>query len=90
MLFWDSKATGNPVLILNFLHWQYHVSLMTFDRCKPGSTKVPFLYIYLAFPGSSHGKESIYNAGDTEDVGWDDPLEKEMASHSGILAWKIP
>ena len=64
MLFWDSKATGNPVLILNFLHWQYHVSLMTFDRCKPGSTKVPFLYIYLAFPGSSHGKESDCNAGD--------------------------
>ena len=23
-------------------------------------------------------------------LGWDDPLEKEMAIHSGILAWKIP
>ena len=22
--------------------------------------------------------------------GWDDPLEKEMATHSSILAWKIP
>ena len=22
--------------------------------------------------------------------GWEDPLEKEMASHSTILAWKIP
>ena len=21
---------------------------------------------------------------------WDDPLEKEMATHSSILAWKIP
>ena len=21
---------------------------------------------------------------------WEDPLEKEMATHSGILAWKIP
>ena len=21
---------------------------------------------------------------------WDDPLEKEMAAHSSILAWKIP
>ena len=21
---------------------------------------------------------------------WDDPLEKEMATHSGILAWKMP
>ena len=23
-------------------------------------------------------------------LGWGDPLEKEMASHSSILAWKIP
>ena len=23
-------------------------------------------------------------------LGWDGPLEKEMASHSSILAWKIP
>ena len=22
--------------------------------------------------------------------GWEDPLEKEMATHSSILAWKIP
>ena len=22
--------------------------------------------------------------------GWEDPLEKEMAAHSSILAWKIP
>ena len=23
-------------------------------------------------------------------LGWKDPLEKEMATHSSILAWKIP
>ena len=23
-------------------------------------------------------------------LGWEDPLEKEMAIHSNILAWKIP
>ena len=23
-------------------------------------------------------------------LGWEDPLEKEMAAHSIILAWKIP
>ena len=22
-------------------------------------------------------------------LGWEDPLEKEMATHSSILAWKI-
>ena len=23
-------------------------------------------------------------------VGWEDPLEKEMATHTSILAWEIP
>ena len=23
-------------------------------------------------------------------LGWEDPLEKSMATHSSILAWKIP
>ena len=25
-----------------------------------------------------------------EFLGWEDPLEKEMATHSSILAWEIP
>ena len=23
-------------------------------------------------------------------LGWEDPLEKELATHSNILAWRIP
>ena len=34
------------------------------------------------------------NAEDTRDtvqsLGWEDPLKKEMTTHSSILAWKIP
>ena len=25
-----------------------------------------------------------------QSLGWEDPLEQEMATHSNILAWKIP
>ena len=25
-----------------------------------------------------------------QSLGWEDPLEKEMATYSGILAWRIP
>ena len=25
-----------------------------------------------------------------QSLGWGDPLEKEMATHSSILAWRIP
>ena len=41
----------------------------------------------MGFPGGSDGKESACNAGD---LGQEDPLEKEMATHSSILAWRIP
>ena len=41
----------------------------------------------MGFPGRSGGKESAWNAGD---LGWEDPLEEGMATHSSILAWRIP
>ena len=42
------------------------------------------------FPGGSEGKASAYNVGDPGSIpGWEDPLEKEMATHSSTLAWKI-
>ena len=45
----------------------------------------------LGFPYSSVSKESACNEGDLSSIpGWEDPLEKEMATHSSILAWKIP
>ena len=25
-----------------------------------------------------------------QSLGWEDPLEKEMTTHSNILAWRIP
>ena len=45
----------------------------------------------MGFPGSSVRKESACNAGDLiRFLGWEDPLEKEMATHFSILAWEIP
>ena len=42
------------------------------------------------FPGGSDGKASASNARDrVQSLGWEDLLEKEMATHSSILAWKI-
>ena len=43
------------------------------------------------FPGGASGKNPPDNAGDVRNIGlvpgWEDPLEKEMATHSSILAW---
>ena len=43
------------------------------------------------FPDSSAGKESVCNTGDPGLIPeWEDPLEKGKATHSSILAWRIP
>ena len=42
---------------------------------------------FFGFPGGSDSKESACNAADLGSIpGSEDPLEKEMASHSSILA----
>ena len=43
--------------------------------------------VFLGFPYGSAGKESACSAGD---LGWEDHLEKGIATHSSILAWRIP
>ena len=60
------------------LFWGYLVSVI-------------WLYPQLGFPGGSAGKESACNAGDLGSIlDQEDPLEKGMATYSGILAWRIP
>ena len=47
--------------------------------------------LFLGFPGGSDGKIlPTMQETQVQSVGWEDPLEKEMATHSSILAWKIP
>ena len=55
------------------------------------SPSAPVLWL----PGWLSGRESTGNAGDFQEtqvrsLGWEDPLEEEMATHSSILAWRIP
>ena len=45
----------------------------------------------MGFPGGSGVKESACHSGDVGSIpGWKDALEKEMATHSSVLAWRIP
>ena len=45
------------------------------------------LFVTSTVPGGLDGKASAYFVGD---LGWEDPLEKEMATHSSTVARKIP
>ena len=54
-----------------------------------------FSIYYEGFPHGTSGKELPADARDQRDVGsislsWEDPLEESMATHSRILAWRIP
>ena len=48
----------------------------------------------LTTHGGASGKEPACQCGDVRDTVWsvgrEDPLEEEMATHSSILAWRIP
>ena len=48
--------------------------------------RLPFP-VFLGFLCGSADKESACNVGD---LGWEDRLEKGKATHSSILAWRIP
>ena len=48
-------------------------------------------HLPLDFPHSLVGKNlPAMQETQVQFLGWKDPLEKEMAIHSSILAWKIP
>ena len=48
-------------------------------------------YIYRGFRGGSNCKESARNVGDLGFIpGGEGPLKKGKATHSSILAWKVP
>ena len=66
--------------------WQNSVSLCPASFCTPR----PNLLVTPCFPGGSEVKASAWNVGNpVQSLGREDPLEKEMATHSSILDWRI-
>ena len=54
-----------------------------------------FYLIVTNLVGASLGAQSVKNPPATQEtwvqfLGWEDPLEEGMATHSGIFAWRIP
>ena len=54
-----------------------------------------YIYIYIGFTGGTRGKEHACQCRRHEthvlrSLGREDPLEESMATHSSILAWRIP
>ena len=67
----------------------------------PGNTAIiiqasfrSLLSLHMGFPGGSGVKNlpSVQEMQETRvlSLGWENPLEEGMATHSNILAWRIP
>ena len=51
----------------------------------------PLLSLLGGFPGGSAVKNPLaMQEMRVRSLGWKDPLKKEIAAHSSILAWRIP
>ena len=62
---------------------------LSFQSCLKFHFKSEYAVIY--FPGGSVVKNlSAKQEMWVQSLGWEDPLEKEMAIHSSVLAWRIP
>ena len=53
-------------------------------------TRHPKAFSKLGFPGGSVKNLPAMQEIQVRSLGWEDPLEKEMTTHSSILAWRIP
>ena len=73
-------------------HYSYGfiLRLVNEENVKIQKIKCVF-YSYLIFHGSSVVKNPpAMKETWVQSLDWDDPLEKEMATHSSIYAWETP
>ena len=79
------------------LFWVLSVrTVLNYDRKSWEAVSYCLLYVsslnvYWGFPGGSDVKHlPARREARLQFLGWEDPLEKKMATHSSILAWKGP
>ena len=54
------------------------------------SSKNTFSGLINVFGGSDVKNPPAVQKTQVQSLDWEDPMEKEVATHSSILAWKIP
>ena len=65
--------------------------MLSIFLCKSTETDIKHVCVYVGPPWWQSGKDSPCQCGRwLWSLGWEVPLEKEMATHSSILAWEIP
>ena len=88
-------ATDSSILAWRIPRTEEPGGLQSMGVARVGHDLATKLLLLLSFIGLSRGiSDQPASVGDTRDVGsipgQEDPLEKEMATHFSILAWRIP
>ena len=90
---WSRDRAPTPVFRPREFNGQRNLagySPKTVDTIERISLSLPPAAYSLGFLGGSDNKEFAFNAGDQVcSLGGEDPMEKEKATHSSILAWRI-
>ena len=66
----------------------YNVILFILNQCQ--ITEYVFVYIWTSLVAQTVKHLSTMQETQVRALGWEDPLEKEMATHSSTIAWKMP
>ena len=78
---------GSNLYLLHLLHW--HADFLPLEASR--KPQVSYTYTRIGgIPGGSVVKNPpARQETRVQSLGWEDPLEKEMATHSSILCWAI-
>ena len=95
---WRRKWQSTPALLpgkphgqrsIMTLQWTVSCHLLLFSFWC--SSYIRLIQKHWGFPGGSEVKRlPAIRETPVRSLGWEDPLEKEMAIHFSTLAWKIP
>ena len=89
-LFWELKK----YIYINI--YIFYIYIYNEFRIVTGINQLIFaILITRSFPGNASGKEPAcqyrrHKETQIQSLGWEDSLEEETATHSNILAWRIP
>ena len=90
---WKREQLPTPVVFSGKSHGQRSLEGYSHGVAK-GQTQLSdrMTIVLYSFPGGSHGKEEYASMQEirVQTLGQEDPVEKEMATHSSVLAWRIP
>ena len=85
----------DPGIEPSLLHWRQTLYCLNHQGGLETQTMSFLNTLSLGWSWASFIAQSVKNLPAMQEtqvrfLGWEDPLEKEMATHSSILAWRIP